>query len=539
MAVAFGLILVALLVFGWFAPAAGERWLCPVERAFARFSRRRTLTMVTLGITAILIRLALLPVLPVPVPAVHDEFSYLLAADTFAHARFSNPPHSMWIFFDTFHVLQHPTYASKYLPANSAAIALGQLLGHPWIGVLLSMAAMVMAMTWMLQGWFPPPWALLGGVLVIARLGSFTYWVDSYYNGSVAAVGAALVLGAYPRITHAARVRDALTMATGALILAFSRPVEGLIFCIPVAIVPVITQAKQFPHFIRRVVLPAAAVLAAGLIFLAYYNTRVTGSPTLFPYLAYHRQYFNYPVFAWQHVPPPLHYSNPQFEFFFNTWQRAHYPLTWSGWKDRSSQTLWIWWLVFLGPVLTVPFIMLPRLLGDQRMRLPLCQFVMCAAGLLSVVWFQPHYAAPLAATLFVLLMQALRHLRHAEISGKPVGIFLSRMVVLLAIDWIVIQAGQAARHPMVGWATGRALLVKKLDSLPGRHLVIVHYSTNHNVHHEWVYNAADIDHAKIVWARDIPGQDLHPLINYFKDRELWLLEADKSPPELRPFDAN
>ena len=65
-------------------------------------------------------------------------------------------------------------------------MAVGQLLGHPWFGVLLSMGAMVMAMTWMLQGWFPPQWALLGGVLIVVRFGLFTHWVDSYYNGSVA-----------------------------------------------------------------------------------------------------------------------------------------------------------------------------------------------------------------------------------------------------------------------------------------------------------------------------------------------------------------
>jgi hypothetical protein len=81
--------------------------------------------------------------------------------------------------------------------------------------------------------------------------------------------------------------------------------------------------------------------------------------------------------------------------------------------------------------------------------------------------------------------------------------------------------------------------LVQKLDSLPGEHLVIVHYGPNHNVHHEWVYNAADIDRSKIVWARDIPGQDFQPLLNYFKNREVWLLEPDQSPPALRPYETN
>ena len=169
-------------------------------------------------------------------------------------------------------------------------------------------------------------------------------------------------------------------------------------------------------------------------------------------------------------------------------------------------------------------------------MRLPLCQFALCAAGLLSIVWFQPHYAAPLAATLFILLVQAIRHLRHAQIQGKPVGIFLTRLVVLLAIDWTVIQAGQAARHPIVGWAANRASVVSTLKSVPGEHLVLVRYQPNHNVHHEWVYNEADINQSRIVWAREIPGQDLHPLLDYFKDRKIWLLEPDKSSPELSPY---
>jgi hypothetical protein len=608
------IVLAVCLALVWPKPGLGEPFLVWIERKFSQFARNRRLAVVSIGVVTILARAALLPWLPVPQPKVHDEFSYLLAADTFAHGRLANPPHPFWIFFDTFHVIQHPTYASMYPPAQGMALAVGKLLGQPWIGVLLSVAAMCMAFTWMLQGWVPPEWALVGGVLVWTRFAVFSYWMNSYWGGAMAAAGAALVLGALPRIWDQRRRRDAIVFGLGASILAVSRPVEGAIFFIPFG-AAILWWALRLDiptrvAAMRRIVLPIVAILACAAGFIAFYNWRVTGSPVVFPHFIEQRE-ITTAVFLWQHDKPPIPYANPQFDDFYHNFLPGLYHASWAAaegqWWYKSTD----FWEFFLGPALSIPFLALPWLLREPRNRLLLVQVALSAAGIWVVVYYHAHYAAPLMATVFVLMMQCMRALRRLCFFGRAVGVGLARLIVLFNMlvgpiysahsaisrpgalfEWshrysalalavpllalLLLRVGLSlAKRPVLPWRAGlsagcellliitvvlqlcemqRNLYVEafpyvddlsepfrkpvetQLAALSGEHLVLVRYSKDHNSGEEYVYNDANIDHAKTVWAREIPGMDLSPLLSYFQNRDVWTYEPDEDDASVTPY---
>src|SRR5712671_3337664 len=270
------LLSIAAILWAFAFPRLGSRWFGRVEASLNRFAQRRALSVAAVGILAVVARLAVLPVLPVPSPAMHDEFSYLLMADTFAHGRVANPTYPMWAHFEAFHVNQVPAYVSKYYPAQGIFLAVGQVIfGHPFWGVLLSSALMCAAICWMLQGWMPPGWALLGGLLAVLRLGTFSYWTNSYWGGAVAAIGGALVLGALPRIKDNQRVRDAVWMGVGLALLFNSRPYEGLLLGIPIAVVLLVWLLRNRELSARvnlvHVIVPLAITLVVTVAAMGVY----------------------------------------------------------------------------------------------------------------------------------------------------------------------------------------------------------------------------------------------------------------------------
>jgi len=495
--------------------------------------------------SVIAIRLAILPLLPVPVPGIHDEFSYLLMADTFVHGRLANPPHPMWMSFETFHVNWFPTYSSMYPPAQGFVLALGQLLGNPWIGVLLSAAAMCAAILWMLQAWMPARWALLGGVFAALNLGIASYWMNSYWGGAVAATGGALLLGALGRLKRRPSVPTALLLGLGIAILANSRPYEGLLLCIPAGVwflawlAGKIHARFSLAERLRVVFLPLSVVVLLTFVFIGYYNWRLTGNAMLMPHVLNTRTYHTTPLFLWQHARPQLTYNNQQFEDFYNGWEREDYQTTWGdvfGVTSEKIARLGVE-LLWPGALFLLPVLFLT--LRDRRVRLLVIALALCVAGVFVIIWSAPHYAAPITGIVYALLAQAVRHLRLVQWKSRPVGLALSRALLVILILETGINVGRRACDPMWWTCTGdpsRVYVQNLLLRKPGKHLLMVRYSEDHNIHDEWVYNGADIDGSKVVWARELDSEQNAKLFAYFKDRDVWLVEPDVNNIAIKPY---
>jgi hypothetical protein len=548
--------LTALTVAGAFAfPEAGSGIFSRIERGFARLAQRKSLSVFLCGLSVIVLRVALLPLNPVPIPFVTDDFSFLLATDTFLHGRLTNPTPAMWMSFETIHETMKPTYATMYFPGEALILAAAKvLLGNPWFGALAVSALMCAALCWMLQAWLPANWALLGGFIAVLRLGLFSYWTNSYHAaGSLAALGGALVLGGLPRLTRTARLRYGIPMALGAAILVLTRPYEGLLLCLPVAAVlgRWLIGGKNRPgaaSLVRGAILPLG-ILVAAVSWLGYYDYRAFGKPTTLPYTVDRNTYAIAPYYVWQQARPEPVYNNAAMRDFYEFealyYRKIHSP---AGFVPYTLQKAGFMFLFYAGFVLLIPLLMIRRVFLDRRIRFLVICVLLLAAGMVIEIFLLPHYVAPFTAAFYAIGLQAMRHLRVWRPEGKPAGLALTRLTVVGCLLLAGLGAGAAPLHIVPkywnliwfgpeGYGVERAQVEAALKQLPGGQLAIVRYGPGHiATDEEWVYDGADIDNSKVVWARELDPEHNKELIHYYAGRTAWLVEPDVFPPRVSPY---
>jgi hypothetical protein len=443
-----------------------------------------------------------------PEPVVHDEFSYLLAADTFAHGRLTNPTHPMWRHFETVHVLQRPSYQSKYPPGQGLVLAAGIVAtGMPIAGVWVSFALACAALTWMLQAFLPPRWALFGGLLAAVHPVMGAWWGQTYWGGALPMAGGALVYGAVPRLIRRARASTSAWLGIGLAVLASTRPVEGALAAAPAIAFLAWRRLRAGRGLPRATWVPAALIVTAAVAWLGYYNWRVTGDALLSPWQLWADTYQR----PGAEMHPDLRRYHGSLDL--GVLAEAHrlssfyapFPLAfglaglWWTWRSRWTRAL-----------------------------LAASLAVVAVSVAVSRAW--PHYTAPVAAALMAVFVQGFRGLWRA---GRRPAL---RVCVVL---WPLLPFAAAARNDAddlwMHGRLGRAEMIRFFEGTGDDHLVFVRYAADHDATVEWVYNAADIDAAHVVWAREVsPGDDAE-LARHFAGRRAWVLLADEDPPRLMP----
>ena len=499
-------------------------WIAPYATAFAR---RTGWCTVALAAAPVALRLLLLAKHPVPSPDVYDEFGHLLVADTLRHFRLANPPHALPQFFETFFVLQRPTYSSIYPIGQGLALAIGWVLfGTPWAGVLLSTAVLCSLCYWMLRGWTTPGWALLGGVLAVFEFGPLSPWTNDYWGGGYTAAAGCLVFGALPRLRNQRRLRDGALLGLGLGMHLLSRPFESVFLLLSVALF----LLPDFRYLIKPAMVAAVCCLPALGVVLVQ-NKQVTGSWTTLPYALSQYQYGVPASFTFQPHPVPHVPLTHEQEMDYRM-QRAFRN------AEKDTLTTYLQRLIYriryyrfyFYPPLYVALVVFLVTIRDYRSLWVALTVLIFALGTNFYPIFLAHYVAGILSLFVLMSVEGLRRLSRHAAGEEAARVLVYLCLVQFAFSYVSFAMTRPATPEQ------RVAINRQLAAIPGKLLVLVRYWPQNIFQNEWVYNEADIDGARVVWARDLGDAEDEKLRHYYPNRTVLLLEPDARPARLTPY---
>lgn len=528
----------AALLVALFWPAGRAAPLASLEAAFGYLRGRFWLQSLLVAALALGLRALLLAFLGPPEPYIQDEFSLLLQGETLASGRFANPTPPLHRFFETAYVSLLPSYASMYFPGRGAALALGNLVGHPWIGVLLTMTALAVATSWMLRAFVTEGLALVGGILVVIRYGVLSGWINSYFGPGLTALGGVLVLGAFVRLMRAPRWREGIALGFGLVLLMTTRPFEGLCFALPFLAMGsyklLSMVAKRDWPAAMRLAVPTVLVVGGGFALLLASNLATTGAMFTDPY-THHRLTSAYASpFLFGEANQPTQPAPEVLDVYY----RAEASNT-----DVVGLTIAKVMRVFnfyVGPVFLLPAIV--GFVLCYRYPVLWASLTASVAGYLVATWPWSQYFAPAFGLIWIFIMTGFAALRNWRFRGRPSGLVLARLLPSIAVGSLALPvAALPADDPRdnagpnqqfirpccaVLTETARSRIVAQLQASPGRDLVIYRFDpARDDPSVVLVANGADIGEQDIIWAHDL-GPATQTLIDRYPDRRAWLVDG-------------
>lgn len=468
----------------------------------------------------------------VPAPRHFDETAYLVQARIFAGGHWTAPGRPLPEFFEQFHVLVTPVLAAKYPPGHSLLLSLGELVGFPALiplllngltGALIYVLAARLAgpltgvLTWLI--WLFAPMDLIFRPSFLSNVTTGALWVIGWW--------------ALLKWWEGGERRWLLLLAGCAGWCIITRPLTGLVFVLPVAVV-VVRRVRQ-----RGLWRDLGFALALGTMVLAILplaNQRTTGHWLEMAWTAYARQYMPYDRlgFGFDYTPP-LRAPDAEMRKYteiFRPIRRSHTLAALPG--IAANRLRWIIasiWAPVLLPLALVGAIAIPRLglLG------------LVSAGLLVLA----HLAYPHPPNWTTYYLEAVPAVAFATAVGiTTLGKFRGdrslkyrrARMALAAYAWIAFAIWLYGAARLMPWARERQAMAlgpygtfpEQLRQLPAaKAIVFVRYGPYHRVYQSLIMNEPDLASARI-WVVHDRGPDNTRLLALAPDRVAYLYDDER-----------
>jgi dolichyl-phosphate-mannose-protein mannosyltransferase len=467
-----------------------------------------------------------------PMPAFHDESAYLLQARIFAGGHWTAPGRPLPEFFEQFHVLVTPVLAAKYPPGHSLLLGLGELLGFPALiplllngltGALVYLLAarltgpLTGVLTWLL--WLLAPMNLLYRPSYLSNVTTGALWVAGWW--------------ALLQWWGSGERRWLMIVAACAGWCVITRPLTGLVFALPVAVV-VLGRVRQRGLWTD---LGLALALGSGVVaILPLANQRTTGHWLEMPWLTYSRQYMPYDHLGFGlDSTPPLRTASPELAHY-NAWaagfRRAH---TIDAIPRIARARLWEMILGTLGrhAVFLMPLVLLGMVIS------PRAALVGLSAGALLVLAHLA-YGYQLTWTVYYLeavpvlaFVTAVAIVRLGTAKGEFLRFSLLGRRILAVCIWAVVGAWlvpavegvSVARRGTVWGHAPQVAFAAQLSGIPvEKSIVFVRYASYHSPFQSVIVNEPNLDQAR-VWLVHDRGADNTRLLTLAPDRMPFLYD--------------